>query len=95
VKIRVRFNLPIFDVTPPCPWKVCDAQVRATCIALFLFLMNNVGGNLPVIVDPISKAIGYREALYLIWPGSIVVSGVLFFVASLPLLCAARRSHSD
>jgi hypothetical protein len=55
--------------------------------------MNNVGGNLPVIVDPISKAMGYREALYLVWPGSIALSGVLFFVASLPLLYASRRRH--
>jgi hypothetical protein len=56
--------------------------------------MNNIGGNLPVIVDPISKATGYREALYLIWPGSVAVSGVLFFIASLPLLWASRRQPS-
>lgn len=75
--------------------EVCDPQVRATCIALFLFLMNNIGGNLPVIVDPISKAMGYREALYLVWPGSIAVSSVLFFIASLPLLHASRRRHAE
>ena len=28
-------------------------QVRSTCIAIFLFLMNLVGGNLPVIVSPL------------------------------------------
>ena len=56
--------------------------------------MNNIGGNLPVIVDPISKSTGYREALYLVWPGSIAVSGLLFFVASLPLLIASRRQPS-
>jgi hypothetical protein len=52
--------------------KVCDAEVRAIVIALFLLLMNNIGGNLPLIVDPISKAIGYRESLYLVWPGKQV-----------------------
>ena len=29
------------------------SQVCSTCIAIFLFLMNLVGGNLPVIVSPL------------------------------------------
>ena len=28
-------------------------KVRSTCIALFLFIMNLFGGNLPVIVAPL------------------------------------------
>ena len=36
-------------------------QVRSTAIALFLFLMNLVGGNLPVIVAPLRAYFGeYR-----------------------------------
>ena len=30
-------------------------QVRSTCIALFLFIMNLFGGNLPVIVAPLRQ----------------------------------------
>ena len=30
--------------------EVCQPQVKSTLIAVFLFLMNNVGGNLPVVV---------------------------------------------
>ena len=66
--------------------EICKPEVKSTCIAVFLFLMNNVGGNLPVIVDPVSKAIGYREAIYVFWPGCVGLCGLIFFVASLPLL---------
>lgn len=71
--------------------EVCQPQVKSTCIAVFLFLMNSVGGNLPVVVDPVSKAIGYREAIYLFWPGCVALSGVIFLIASFPLL---RRRQS-
>jgi len=71
--------------------EVCQTQVKSTCIAVFLFLMNSVGGNLPVLVDPVSKAIGYREAIYLFWPGCVALSGVIFLMASFPLL---RRHQS-
>jgi len=65
--------------------EIVNPDVKAISIALFLFIMNNIGGNLPVIVAPIRDAIGYREAIYLVWPGMIAASAVLFFVASIPL----------
>ena len=43
-------------------------------LGVFLFLMNNAGGNLPVLVDPLSKAIGYREALLLFYPAFVLLS---------------------
>jgi len=71
--------------------EVCQPQVKSTCIAVFLFLMNNVGGNLTVVVDPVSKALGYREAIYLFWPGCVALSGLVFLLASLPLLRRQRN----
>jgi len=65
--------------------EIVNPDVKAISIALFLFIMNNIGGNLPVIVAPIRDAIGYREAIYLVWPGMIAASAILFFVASIPL----------
>ena len=71
--------------------EICNPEVKSTCIALFLFIMNNIGGNLPVIVDPIAKSIGYQEAVYVVWPGCVAVSGILFFLASIPLWRQSRR----
>ena len=42
--------------------------------AIFLFLMNNVGGNLPVIVAPIADLYDLRFALYIIWAGFVAAS---------------------
>jgi len=71
--------------------EVCQPQVKSTLIAVFLFLMNNVGGNLPVVVTSARKALGYREALYIFWPGCVAVSGVVFLLASIPLLRRSRQ----
>ena len=65
--------------------EIVDQDIKAISIALFLFIMNNIGGNLPVIVTPIQAAIGQQNALFIVWPGMIGLSGVLFLVASLPL----------
>ena len=42
----------IVDVSPN--------KYKTTILGIFLFLMNNIGGNIPVLVNPISKQIGYR-----------------------------------
>lgn len=43
-------------------------------IAVFLFVMNNVGGNLPIVITPLSKLMGYRETLLLFYPGFFLLS---------------------
>jgi len=67
--------------------EIVPSSVRSVCIGTFLFLMNNVGGNLPMLIDPLTKlkGVGLQTALYITWPGLIAASGILFFVASIPL----------
>ena len=43
-------------------------------VGVFIFIMNNVGGNLPVAIDPLAKLIGYRQALYIFYPGALLLS---------------------
>jgi len=75
--------------------EIVSPEVRSTCIAIFLFSMNLVGGNLPVIVTPLKHHFGdYRTALYLVWPGFLTVGAVVFFFASIPLWLKSRRSKS-
>merc|ERR1719273_2124843 len=75
--------------------EIVNSDIKAISIALFLFIMNNIGGNLPVIVAPIEDAIGYREAIYFVWPGMIGLSAILFFVASIPLMRRSRSTTTD
>ena len=56
----------LVEIVPP--------QVRSVCIAIFLFLMNNIGGNLPVIVDPLTDMYNLRVALYIVWAGLVAIS---------------------
>lgn len=36
--------------------------------------MNNIGGNLPILVDPLAKAIGYRESVSVFYAGFYLIS---------------------
>lgn len=65
--------------------EVAPKRLKTSVLGVFLFMMNNTGGNLPVLLDPISKAVGYREALVLLFPSMMGLSGLLFLLSILPL----------
>ncbi|XP_069956159.1 uncharacterized protein [Cherax quadricarinatus] len=62
--------------------ELVPSTVQSTSIAVFLFVMNNVGGNMPVVVDPLSHLLSYRSALYIMYPGMYLASSVFFFLTS-------------
>lgn len=57
--------------------EIVPLKVRSTTVGMFLFVMNNVGGNLPIVVEPVSKAIGFRESLYIFYAGFYGISKFL------------------
>lgn len=54
--------------------EIVPLSMRSTTVGIFLFVMNNIGGNLPILVEPTSKAIGYRESLYIYYAGFYGIS---------------------
>jgi len=60
--------------------EIVPLQIRSTTVGIFLFVMNNVGGNLPILVDPVAKALGYRESISIFYAGFYLISSVLFFI---------------
>lgn len=54
--------------------EIAEVEVRSIVVGLFLFIMDNVGGNLPVVVDPVADAYGYRTALIIFFPGLVGAS---------------------
>ena len=48
--------------------EVSPRRVKTSVLGIFLFLMNNAGGNLPVLLDPLSKMVGYRQVSAIIIP---------------------------
>lgn len=65
--------------------EIVPLQIRSTMIGLFLFVINNIGGNLPIAVDPVAKAIGYRESLWIFFPGLYLISNVYKLTTSIKL----------
>ncbi|XP_031635813.1 uncharacterized protein LOC116348815 [Contarinia nasturtii] len=60
--------------------EIVPFQVRSTTVGIFLFVMNNIGGNLPILVDPVAKYLGYRESIMIFYAGFYLLSSVLFFI---------------
>lgn len=54
--------------------EIVPLQVRSTTIGIFLFVMNNIGGNLPILVDPVAKAVGYRWSVTIFYAGAYFAS---------------------
>ena len=48
--------------------EVSPRRVKTSVLGIFLFLMNNAGGNLSVLLDPLSKMVGYRQVSAVIVP---------------------------
>ncbi|CAG9767565.1 unnamed protein product [Ceutorhynchus assimilis] len=60
--------------------EIVPLHVRSTTVGIFLFVMNNIGGNLPIAVEPVSKAIGYRESLYVFYVAFYLLSSLMFLL---------------
>ena len=54
--------------------EVVPADVRAVVTGIFSFGMTNIGGNVPVAIDPVADKYGYRTALLIFFPGCIGAS---------------------
>ena len=54
--------------------EVIPSTVHSTAIAIFLFVMNNFGGNMPILLEPIRNATSYHTALLIMYPGNYLLS---------------------
>lgn len=54
--------------------EIVPVQVRSTTVGIFLFVMNNIGGNLPILVDPVAKYLEYRGAVMIFYAGFYLLS---------------------
>lgn len=60
--------------------EIVPLNLRSTTVGVFLFVMNNIGGNLPILVEPTRMAIGFRESLYIFYAGAYGISSIMFFL---------------
>ena len=43
-------------------------EIHGVTTAMFLFILNNIAGNLPIVVAPLSGLVGLRRALFIMSP---------------------------
>ena len=61
--------------------RLLPSSVHASSIAVFLFVMNNVGGNAPVLIEPLRGVLpSYRSALIVMYPGSYLASELFTYL---------------
>ncbi|KAK0079063.1 hypothetical protein PV325_001784 [Microctonus aethiopoides] len=60
--------------------EIVPLSMRSTTVGIFLFVMNNIGGNLPILVEPTRQIIGFRESLYIYYAGFYGISSLMFLL---------------
>ncbi|KAL4218886.1 hypothetical protein ACF0H5_021474 [Mactra antiquata] len=80
--------------------EIIPSNIRTSAVAVYLFIISNIGGNMPLLVPPIQDAFenaGYtksqslRGALYILYPGLYVAGAILF----LPAMFLMKRDQQS
>lgn len=64
-------------------------DITSAAVALFLFIINNLGGSMPLLVPPLEMSIGLRSAILVLFPGLYFLAALLFVVT----LCVWKCSE--
>jgi len=68
-------------------------DVVSLAIALYMFIINNIGNSLNLLVPPLSTATGLRVAMLIMFPGSYLVAAILFLITSIVYCYTNRHAH--
>ncbi|XP_072176914.1 MFS-type efflux pump MSMEG_3705-like [Diadema setosum] len=61
--------------------ELVPSSIRTTAIAFYFFIISNIGGNMPLLVPPISQSTSLRVALYILYPGGYVLAAAIFLIS--------------
>jgi len=75
--------------------EIVPQNTRGICTAAFLFVMNIIAGSLGILVEQVGDAIGFKNAMYIFFPGLIALDAVLFFITSIPLYFRSRENGRE
>lgn len=61
--------------------ELAPKALRTSVVAYFGFIIDMIGGNIPLAVPPLKEATGsLRIALYLLYPGLYLASSIIFLL---------------
>ena len=61
------------------------SDLTASAVAIYFFIIQIIGGNMPLIVTPITNSLNLKVAMAICFPGFYVV-GALFFILAFFLI---------
>ncbi|XP_043196131.1 MFS-type efflux pump MSMEG_3705-like [Amphibalanus amphitrite] len=84
--------------------ELVPAEVRTSAVALYFFITTNIGGNMPLLLNPVKQAFknaGYtevealRNTLYLFFPGEYILGAIVYVLALLALRRDLRKAQTE
>lgn len=72
--------------------ELVPADLSASAMAVYLFCIKIIGGNMILFVTPLTNALNMRLALVITFPGLYIIGGILFVFT---LLLYMRREKSN
>lgn len=72
----------VIDLVPP--------HLTSFAVAVYLFIINNIGGSLNLVLPALEDAIGLRSALVVLFPGMYLAAAVLFSATLLLIFCREK-----
>ena len=70
-------------------------EVVSLTVAIYTFIINNIGSSLNLLVPVLSSAIGLRVTMLLMFAGSYLLAAILFLLTSIVYCCTRRHAHHD
>ena len=70
---------------------IVPTDLTASAVAVYFFIIQIIGGNMPLFVTPIKHALDLRAAMLICFPGFYIVGAVIFFLT----LVLVRRNQGQ
>ena len=62
-------------------------DIVSTAVAMYNFIVNNIGGNLNLLLPLLQKVVGLQTAMILLFPGTYILAGMIFIATGLSWRC--------
>ena len=82
-----------FAVALAVAMEMVPYDISSSGVALYLFVINIIGGNINLILPPLERVVGLQLAMVLLFPGSYIAASVLFLIAGILWACQSSRRH--
>lgn len=68
-------------------------DVVSLTVAMYTFIVNNIGSSLNLLVPVLTMNIGLRMTMLLLFAGTYLLAAILFLFISIVYCCTSRHTH--